>query len=619
MEGTPKIKSVIIGGGKAARAILELVSSKKLTVFDLEILCVVDPNPNAPGTLFANEHWWPTLDSIEEALQLPDLQMVIELTGDNKVLADLYKWVPEGVRVMDHLTARIFWDVYEYDRAFVREMNAKAALQKQLEKERQQLQNILNSLPDVVMVVNMDQKIEWANEKFAKVTGTNCLEARGRKCWETFCKHPKPDDTPQTPCACRRVMTTGKPVVLHTSRYVDEFDTKHYQITANPIFDENGKMVQVVETSRDITHLIKLQRETERSEKLFRQLIDTAQEFIWIKDMDGAYTVINQTAAMFFGKSPKEILGHYDEDFLPQDVAEVFSAGYKQVLESKTHLCFTETIRLNDNENTLLTCRFPLLDVNGDVTGICTIARDVTEEKRLEKKLLRSERLAAVGKAVGGLAHDIKNILNGFQGAEYVLDYGMEIGDMDEVRKGMRIVSRNIERVSMMVQNMLAYAKDRKPTLQRVTPHKMIEEICESMTPTLTEAGIVLECSAVEGENILLDTTLIHRVLLNLVSNAVDACNEKIYAENEQPAIRIMADWLDQDTYTIDVSDNGVGMTEKVKQHLFQQFFSTKGSRGTGFGLSVSQKLVGEMGGELDVESTYGEGTTMRIKLPSKS
>ncbi len=619
MQEKPKIKSVVIGGGKAARAILELVSSKKLTVFDLEILCVVDPNPNAPGSLFADEHWWPTLDTIEEALQLPDLEMVIELTGDDKVLADLYKWAPEGVRVMDHLTARLFWNVYEYDRAYVRESKARAALNEQLERERQQLQNILDSLPDVVMVVNMDHKIEWANKRFARVTGTDALQARGRKCWETFCKHPKPDDTPQNPCACRRVMTTGRPVVLHTSRYVDEFDTKHYQITANPIFDENGKMVQVVETSRDITHLIKLQRETERSEKLFRQFIDTAQEFIWIKDLDGAYTVVNQAAAMFFGKSPKEILGHYDEDFLPQEAVEVFKAGYKQILESKSHLCFSETIPLYGIEHMLLTCRFPLLDSNEEVTGICTIARDVTEEKRLEKELLRSERLAAVGKAVGGLAHDIKNILNGFQGGEYVLDYGIEIGDMDEVRKGMRIVSRNIERVSMMVQNMLAYSKDRKPTLHRVTPHKLIEEICESMTPTLTEAGIVLECSAVEGENILLDTTLIHRVLLNLVSNAVDACNEKIYAEDERPTVRIEADWLDSDTYTIDVTDNGVGMTEKVKKHLFQQFFSTKGARGTGFGLSVSQKLVGEMGGELEVDSTYGTGTTMRVKLPSKT
>ena len=616
------IKAVVIGGGRAGQAILELVAAKRLTVFDLEILAVVDSNPQAPGAQYADEHWWPTLDSMEEALSLPGLELVVELTGDPKVVSELYRLVPPGVEVMSHNIARIFWEVFEYDRALVNEYRQRRELQKQMEQERRELQNILNAIPDVIMVVDTELSITWANQRFAEVTGVAVSEAKGRACHGTFCGKLSHKDFGIHACPCRRAIKTRETVTVETQRRVSEDNVRTYQITASPIFDEHGRLTHVVEVSREITAFKELVKLSDQQQRLFQELIEAASDFISIKDNHGRYMVINPAFAAFYGKEPRDFMGRTDAEVLPTEVVETLAQGDTQVRETKAHLCQTERLPLGEKEHILLSTRFPLWNDERQMTGLCQISRDVTEERKLHNELVKAERLAAVGNAVGGLAHDIKNILNGFEGGQYVLDFGLESEDLDEIRKGKRMIERNIQRISTMIRNMLAYSKDRTPVMEAHSPDDLIQELGEQMRPTVEEHGIAFVCrSDGDKRSIAMDHMMVYRVLMNLLSNAVDACNEKSYDEDEEggeePRIEVEGRFVDENrSYVVTVTDNGIGMTEAVKQRIFQGFFSTKGSRGTGFGMPVSVKLLQEMGGTLSLESEYGKGSTFTVILP---
>ncbi len=625
-KGKKPIKAVIIGGGRAGQAILELVASKRLTVFDLEILAVVDLDLKAPGAQYADEHWWPTLDSMEEALQLPGLELVVELTGDPQMVSKLYQLVPEGVEVMSHNIARIFWEVFEYDRALVKEYLQRRKLQKQMDHERRELQNILNAIPDVIMVVDTNLSITWANQRFADVTGVPLSEAKGRTCHSTFCGKLAQEDFGPHACPCRRAIKTRQTVKVETQRKISDDNVRTYQITASPIFDEHGKLTHVVEVSREVTAFKQLVQLSDQQQRLFQELIEAASDFVSIKDNKGHYMVMNPAFAAFFGKEPRDFMGRRDEEVLPGEVADTLEQNDAQVRETKSHLCQTERLVLDDKEHILLSTRFPLWNHEHQMNGLCQISRDVTEERKLHEELVKAERLAAVGNAVGGLAHDIKNILNGFEGGQYVLDFGLDVEDMDEIRKGKRMIERNIQRVSAMIRNMLAYSKDRTPVMEAHAPDALLQELAEQMRPTVEEHGIEFACDTEDSpRSIHMDNMMVYRVLMNLLSNAVDACNEKSYdsdeeegGEEENPRIEIKGRFVDESkTYVITLTDNGIGMTDAVKKRIFQGFFSTKGSRGTGFGMPVSVKLLQEMGGSLSLDSKYGKGTTFTVTLPA--
>ena len=612
-------KAVLIGGGKASREILELVVSGKLKVFSLEIMAVVDPNLDAPGVIYADEHYWPTLQSIEEALHLPGLEVVIELTNDPRVTEQLYRQVPKGVRIIDHMTARLFWDIFEFDQQLVAQFKEKQQLQKQVETERKNLQQILDSLPHVVMVVDPDLRITWSNRRFNQVTGLATAQAVGEHCYKAFCRKLDRYEIGEDLCPCRKVMKTGEQVTL-TKERISGGIKRYYEITASPIKDENGKIVQIVETSQEITTLKEMIQTTQEQQQLFENFMQTASDFFAIKDMQGRYLVINNSFAQFFGKTPSEFIGRDDQEVLPQDIALMMEYGDQQVKRLQADLCYTDTFLHQGKECTLLTTRFPLRDYEGTMTGVCSISRDVTEERRLQNQLLQSERLAAVGRAIGGLAHDIKNILNGLQGGQYVLDYGVENEDIGDIKKGKRMLERNISRISDMIRNMLAYSKDRKPVFTLVNPRDLVSELCETVSANLDDHGITFICdNHCLDQELYLDGTQLYRVLTNFVSNAIDACNEKVYTDEDGPIITISAcpDTHEQRNLMITVMDNGIGMTEKVKKQMFEGFFSTKGSRGTGFGMPVSRKLVQEMGGRMEVESEFGKGTTLRVILPA--
>ena len=235
----------------------------------------------------------------------------------------------------------------------------------------------------------------------------------------------------------------------------------------------------------------------------------------------------------------------------------------------------------------------------------------------LEKKRLRDhakeqqQRLAELGENIAGLAHCVKNLLNGFKGGEYLVNRAIRKQDLGMIDKGWVMVEKNIDRVSKLVLDMLTYVKDREPEYSEVDLNNLIEEAKEVLSPQAERVGVEIKTKTDENlRRVTLDPKGILRCLVNLIGNGIDACSETggvVFVESR----------LDSDDYfELVVSDTGCGMDQDTLKVLFRKFFSTKGSQGTGLGLPVVQQIVKEHHGSITVKSEPGHGTTFTLRLP---
>jgi signal transduction histidine kinase len=240
----------------------------------------------------------------------------------------------------------------------------------------------------------------------------------------------------------------------------------------------------------------------------------------------------------------------------------------------------------------------------------------LVEEKT--KKLLETERLAAVGQTVAGLAHAIKNITGGLTGGTFVLDKGFQLNNEKYLRQGWDLLKGNVGRLKSMALDLLNYAKEREPDYHLCDPSRPAREVIDLMLPRARENDVSLEIESDESlPKVWLDPEGIHRCLLNLVTNAIDAC---IKVDCTQRHGKVVLRILKTESWAVEfqVVDNGCGMDVETKEKIFQRFFSTKGSRGTGLGLMITKKIIDEHQGAIEFESETGKGTRFIIRLPEK-
>jgi signal transduction histidine kinase len=236
------------------------------------------------------------------------------------------------------------------------------------------------------------------------------------------------------------------------------------------------------------------------------------------------------------------------------------------------------------------------------------------EETRYHQAMLQAERLAAIGQTIAALSHHIKNILQGLRSGSEILKMGLDERNDKLIQQGWRVAEKNQSRIYDLVMDMLSYSKDRVPAVEPTNINETARDIVELLQPRAHELQATLELKL--GENVPVvpvDPEGLHRALLNIVGNAIDAVEGR-----PEPKItvgtRADASWV-----RIIVIDNGAGIQPKQLQEIFKPFVSTKGSRGTGLGLPVSKKILREHGGDLLVQSQVGVGSKFTLRLPIKS
>ena len=234
------------------------------------------------------------------------------------------------------------------------------------------------------------------------------------------------------------------------------------------------------------------------------------------------------------------------------------------------------------------------------------------------QKLLEAEKLAAVGQTVAGLAHAIKNIASGLTGGMYVLEKGLQLENRLYLTRGWQMIKGNVGKIRSVAMDLLNYAKEREPEYRLCNPNLPAREVYDLMVSKAEENGVEFIAELQKDlPDAWFDPESIHRVLLNLVGNAIDACTDITCSTRK---CHVILRTLKPEAWAVEyqVEDDGCGMDEETKNKVFQLFFSTKGSRGTGLGLMIARKIVDEHGGVIAMESESAKGTKFSVKLPER-
>ncbi len=244
------------------------------------------------------------------------------------------------------------------------------------------------------------------------------------------------------------------------------------------------------------------------------------------------------------------------------------------------------------------------------LTGLASEVSIALENARLYDEVEQARRLAAIGQTVSGVAHCVKNVLNGIDGGLFIARRALEANNPEKLEKGWEMLDRNAGFLKTLVLDMLDYSKRREPDYEEVDLAALMEDLRSFVADRAAAAGVELIFETDESlDKVNLDVRQSKRALLNIVGNAIEATPEG-------GRVEVSAARRSDTEFDIVVSDTGTGIPEDKIDTIFEPFFSTKGSKGTGLGLPVTKKIIEEHRGSIEVQSKQGEGTTFIVTLP---
>ena len=480
---------------------------------------------------------------------------------------------------------------------YIVELSMDVTETKHLQKEYRML---FDQVPCYISVINRDLRVVRANQSARNTFG----DMTGKHCYEVY-KHS------QTKCETCPAEETFRDGSIHKERHLGlskDGKPTSYVVATSPLSYDNDINNHVIEIALDITEKERLERELTQAHAQLIALIESSIDGVIILDSSEKISLCNPSASAISGYKYDEIKGKP----VP---AELFPKQFMKMDDTqKTPLYLQETFITNaTGERVPVRFSGVVLRSEGLILGRAAYFQDLRKIKDLEKQKIDAERLGAVGQTVAGLAHSIRNILTGLEGGIYVVDSGLERNQKDRITLGWGMLHRNIDRISLLVRSLLEFAGGRIPNVTMVDPVGLAVEVVELFRRTAKQVGIEIVLDTEPGiEPAPLDRESIHACLANLITNALDACQT-----SDKPDCRILVGCYDKDNCLIfRVEDEGCGMAYEVKQMIFTNFFTTKGTKGTGLGMLTVRKSTHEHGGKVVFESQEGQGSVFKLIFP---
>jgi len=332
-------------------------------------------------------------------------------------------------------------------------------------------------------------------------------------------------------------------------------------------------------------------------------IIDHLPCYVSIQDRDLRILFVNESFKRDFGDGTGKLCHTVykgSPDLCP-------NCPVRKTFQDKRVHITEETVQLSNGKICQIFIQAsPILDETGNVTAVIEMATNITQIKLDRKELI------TLGQSIALLSHGIKNIIEGLQGGAYVVDEAFKDDDLELARKGWRIVNKNIFDITDVVQNILYSSKNRPLKYESVLPGELLEDSVILFREKAAAMNIKLEQQINPTvPEVRLDAASIRRMLHNLLWNALEACSNN--TEKKEHTVLAKLDHFDKNHFIFEITDNGMGMDKSTRRNILEEFFSTKGSAGTGLGLAVVDKVVNKHGGRIEVESEPGKGSTFKI------
>jgi PAS domain S-box-containing protein len=361
--------------------------------------------------------------------------------------------------------------------------------------------------------------------------------------------------------------------------------------------------------NRWIETVLRLNSSLTRYKNKHKLILDTISVGVLTINNKGKITFINNELKKMFELNTDNYLG---KNLTSLNCKEIIRLGEKTytdlIIETlETGEVFTNEERECSNGLILKITTSPIRDKKGNISEVIALIQNITEQKQLEKAVMENEKLATVGTLATGLAHEIRNPLTSVRGFFQLLEPELIKSQKKEY---LEIILEELDRVNSVITDFLNSTKPSSPRTYQVEMSELFAEI-QLLTKSeaiLREINLHFFCPA-EIPSLYIDKDQIKQVLLNIIKNAFDAVRS-------QGIVEVSAQWqAGSQKVSLIVKDNGVGMDQQTLTRMFDPFFTTKES-GTGLGMAVTYQIIRNHGGEINVNSIPGIGSTFIISLP---
>ncbi len=347
-------------------------------------------------------------------------------------------------------------------------------------------------------------------------------------------------------------------------------------------------------------------KDLKNAQALLQQLFDEVPCYITVQDKNYRVTATNRLFKRDFGNEIGEfcykIYKHRTTPCTDCPVAATFEDGQRHQTE--------EVVTSKSGEQYhVLTWTAPIRDETNQNTQGMEMATNITPIRQLQ------DHLTSLGLMLGSMSHGIKGMLTALDGGIYLLETGISHQDPERTSRAFEQVRQMVERIRKMVLEILYFTKSRELEYQEIDVQELVRSITEIIKPSASSHNIALQISIPAAPGLIeIDPDWFRSALINFLENAVDACSSDTAKNQHYIKFNIFLKGTDQVCF--EIKDNGMGMDQETKEKMFTLFFSSKGSKGTGLGLFVSNHVIRQHGGTVSVESSVKKGSRFEICIP---
>jgi PAS domain S-box-containing protein len=490
--------------------------------------------------------------------------------------------------------------------SWVARLKIKSSEQTRIDEAAWRLAAIVESSDDAIVSKDLNGIVTSWNKAAERIFGWTEEEMVGRSILTII----PPELHGEEPGILAKLAAGERIEHFETVRMNKNGDRLDISLTVSPMKDRNGDIVGGAKIARDITQ----QKKAEQAALRLAAIVESSDDAIISKDLKGIVTSWNRAAERIFGWTEEEMIGRSILTIIPPEL-HGDEPGILAKIAAGERIEHFETVRMHKNGDRLdisLTVS-PMRDRHGKIVGGAKIARDITQQKRLEGSLRTTERLASVGRLAATVAHEINNPLEAITNFIYLAKQQPNLSE--KLQRYLSNADEELRRVAHIAQQTLGFYRDNSmPT--RLVVGDLINDVVTIYERKIAYKGLQLKVEVAPDLTITAMGGELKQILSNLVSNAIDASSNGgkiVLRARRSTNLRSGSSGV-----RITVADNGVGIAKHHQPQLFVPFFTTKKDVGTGLGLWITRDLVQKKSGTIQLRSSdrRPSGTVISIFLP---
>jgi len=380
--------------------------------------------------------------------------------------------------------------------------------------------------------------------------------------------------------------------------------------SSRAVWDTSGNIIRYQGTLVDITEKRKMERELVQQEEFRSRLLESFPDLILVVDRQERYTFVSSRARDLLGYEPKDMLGKKISDL--QDHSPDLASLYHIIVSGQQAFSSAEfgAKHRDGNWRTMRAAGSQLVDGEGKITGVIISVRDITIERKLEQQVVQSERLAAMGAMIGGVAHELNNPLTSILGVSELLQ---DTETNETSRKQLAMLQQQARRAADIVQNLTYFSRPPAPGKSRINLAEVVERTLNLHAYSLRKNNITVDFLKELGMPYAMgDPHQLMQVFLNLIVNAEQAIREA----RDKGTLRIRLG-KGEGSVWVSFHDDGPGIAKENLASIFDPFYTTKRpGRGTGLGLSICKSVMKEHSGSVEAANAADGGAVFTVTLP---